>query len=671
MPDDALVSHKSATSSINYRPDIDGLRALAILAVIGFHYKVYGFSGGFIGVDIFLVISGFLIGSIIYREQQQGKFSIARFYERRFRRILPALLAVIAFTLAVAFFIFSPYEMQRLAESAFAASLSLSNFLFIVRTDYFAGGAQSNPLLMTWSLAVEEQFYLFFPFLMLLLSRSKKGTILWILGSLVCLSLAFSIYAEFFLQRINFYFPLTRGWSLGMGVFLAVWLDNRNNAEKMPAWQREVLGLLGFLSISLCVWIYNEHTHFPGYEAILPVFGAVLILLARDSVINRILGTKLLVFIGLLSYSLYLWHWPLISIASVICPQPLRPETLILLLTLTIVFATASYYLIERPLRTVKLSNRNTLWIYGSSGLLCALISLSIVWQRGLPGRFIEISKMESVGQVNKKHLCLSSSGLISLNPQCVPEPKGDLSAIALLGDSHADAIAGTLRGLTKLHRLTLIQLTHEKCPPTIAWTRLWDVSNESCRRYNRSVLDFIAKRPDIKTVFLTAAWAGPYIPDNMSTMPSTQNLDSYDTNLHRGLEEEVNTLRGLGKNVIIMDDVPQLTFDPMWNARDALIPSRHDLAHLLLARSFMQIEGDNIPRATVFTETSRMASSQIEMVARENKNIVVIDPKSVFCNQKTCSFGNSLDLFYADSSHLNQVGSDQLLPLFNTLRLD
>ena len=209
----------------SYRPDIDGLRAIAVLSVVGYHCGAPWLRGGFVGVDVFFVISGYLICSIIYKEMQNDSFSIARFYERRFKRIIPALSAVLLFCLVLGALVLSPYEASRLGDSTVATSLSASNFLFVRRTGYFDGTALTNPLLMTWSLAVEEQFYIVFPLLMLFLmkkTKNKKSGLIASFGLLTALSFLCSFYAEFRQPTWNFYLPITRAWELGAGVILAI-----------------------------------------------------------------------------------------------------------------------------------------------------------------------------------------------------------------------------------------------------------------------------------------------------------------------------------------------------------------------------------------------------------------------------------------------------------------
>jgi len=259
---------------LKYRPDIDGLRAIAVLAVLFFHTGVPGFSGGFVGVDIFFVISGFLITSIILKDIKEEQFSIARFYERRIRRIFPALFPVIAFTLAVGAYLFDANAFKDLGQSITATTLFSSNILFWRESGYFAAASFTKPLLHTWSLAVEEQFYIFFPLALVFIHRFLKSRyILWI-GIAIILSLGASIWGVYYKPSPTFYLVPTRAWELLAGSVLALGvLPNPSSA-----WLRNLLSATGLGLIMYSVGFYTEVTLFPGHNAIAPVMGAWLII---------------------------------------------------------------------------------------------------------------------------------------------------------------------------------------------------------------------------------------------------------------------------------------------------------------------------------------------------------------------------------------------------------
>lgn len=304
-------------SPIKYRRDIDGLRTLAVLPVVFNHAGIPGFPGGFVGVDIFFVISGFLISGILAREVEESRYSVVRFYERRARRILPALFAVIAVTLIIGCFILTPMQFDGLGKSVATTLLFVSNLWFWYSAgDYFGPGVELEPLLHTWSLAVEEQFYFLYPLLLWALSGFSRKTLVLAVGSLSLLSLALSIYATPSHPTFSFYLLPTRIWELGAGALLALGVFPTSRQR----WVSELAGVLGLGLIVGAILLVDDQTPFPGLSAVAPVAGAVLLIIAGfgpGSTASRLLSLSPLVGIGLISYSLYLWHWPIIVAARV------------------------------------------------------------------------------------------------------------------------------------------------------------------------------------------------------------------------------------------------------------------------------------------------------------------------------------------------------------------
>ena len=298
-----------------YRKDIDGLRTIAVGSVCLSHAGFSGFAGGFIGVDIFFVISGFLITGILVQDAERGDFSILRFYERRARRILPALVFLIGVLFVAGYWLFPPWQYEALAKSAAATALFVSNFWFLESTGgYFGNAAEFEPLLHTWSLAVEEQFYIFFPLLIWALAGRSRATLGGVVLMSVVLSFVASIYATTRFPEENFYLLPTRAWELGLGALLAI--------GPVPAIRSRVLGeVLSWAAIvmmGLSIVILDGQSPFPGLNALAPCLAtALLILVGHDQTtsVHRVLSTRPFVGIGLISYSLYLWHWPPLVIA--------------------------------------------------------------------------------------------------------------------------------------------------------------------------------------------------------------------------------------------------------------------------------------------------------------------------------------------------------------------
>ncbi|HEY6579235.1 MAG TPA: acyltransferase, partial [Rhizomicrobium sp.] len=300
-----------------YRPEIDGLRALAILPVVLFHYGAPGFRGGFVGVDVFFVISGYLITSLIQGEMEDGAFSLARFYERRVRRIFPALFAMLAVVSAAALIWFFPVDLVRYAQSLFATAVFGANFEFWREAGYFDAVANQKPLLHLWSIAVEEQFYLLFPALLLALRRVSPRARRAAIGGVLVVSFALGAWGVAAAPVATFYLLPARAWELMLGALLALGAF-RAPKSRIAA---ETLALAGLALIAASVFAFTSQTPFPGPAALAPCLGAALVILAarpENSFAGKLLATRPLVFTGLISYSLYLWHWPVFVFATYI-----------------------------------------------------------------------------------------------------------------------------------------------------------------------------------------------------------------------------------------------------------------------------------------------------------------------------------------------------------------
>jgi len=376
----------------SYRKDIDGLRAVAVTLVIAYHAGWTLFRGGFVGVDVFFVISGYLIGSMIIDDVTAGRFSIIGFYERRVRRIFPALAVMLAAASAAAYFFLLPSELADYGRSVIAATLSYSNFLFAQRLGYFMPAAANMPLLHTWSLAIEEQFYVFLPIFVLLVHRVLPRRLWTILLAVALVSLGFSINGGIQQDSRDFYMPQARAWELLLGTLLACPHLPQLRARR---W-REGAGLLGFLLIVVPAVSYVETTRFPGYAALAPCLGsALLIALGRsgESIVGRSLSWGPAVFVGRISYSLYLWHWPIfifIRLSDLFPAEHHQALTKIVAVLVTIVVATLSWRYVETPIRTgPRRPRRRALFaVAGAAAALLLTAGLSAVSTQGLPGRF-------------------------------------------------------------------------------------------------------------------------------------------------------------------------------------------------------------------------------------------------------------------------------------------
>ena len=387
------------TSNLAYRPDIDGLRAVAVLAVVLHHLSASFMPGGYIGVDVFFVISGYLITRIISREMEEGTFTFARFYERRARRIFPALFAVLAATLIAGYFVLLPSDYSGTLRGALGTLFFASNIVFWrdMAAGYFAAtDAGLNPLLHTWSLAVEEQFYVFFPVLLLVCYRYFRRHIVLILIGCAVVSLAGAALLVQSKSVAVFFLSPFRAWELLVGSLLAL---NAVPAIRSRAVREAVAGA-GLLVILIACFLYNAKTTFPGLAALAPVLGAAAIMHAGasgPSFAGRLLQWRPVVYIGLISYSLYLWHWPLIVLVRYFTGMAPITQYIPALLVASLVLGSFSYHFIEQPFRRgVRVSRK---FVFSSSAVFTSIVALaSVIWlmRGGFEARFSpEVVKLD------------------------------------------------------------------------------------------------------------------------------------------------------------------------------------------------------------------------------------------------------------------------------------
>lgn len=473
---------------MQYRKEIDGLRAVAVLPVILFHAGLEEFSGGFVGVDIFFVISGYLITTIILTEKEQQNFSLVNFYERRARRIIPALFAVMAVSVIFSWFWLAPSYLEDFSQSLLAVSIFSSNLLFWQETGYWGSENEMKPLLHTWSLAVEEQYYVLFPLFLMFMWRFRTRWILWTFFIVAIVSLSLSHWAAFNKPTANFFLLPTRGWELAIGAGLAFYFLYRNPIMKslLPhSLLDEIFGWIGLGMVAYSVFLFNEETPFPSLYALVPTIGTALIIIfsSEESSLGKLLGSKILVGVGLISYSAYLWHQPLFVFARhIYLDNP--PQLIFLVLSAaSLLLAYFSWKYIEAPFRKRGVFSRKQVFSFTAIGSLF-FITFGLLgnFSNGFPERYplelrniaaLTLNKVNSDRNRLRNQLCKTKTSDIICG-QII----NDSTNVLVIGDSHgpdglnifakafpsANLLVAEKGGCPIIHDLTGIKYAYQEC---------------------------------------------------------------------------------------------------------------------------------------------------------------------------------------------------------------
>lgn len=503
-----------------YRADVDGLRAVAILPVVMFHIGFPGFFGGFVGVDVFFVISGYLITGIIVREMREGSFSIADFYRRRVLRIFPALFAMLAAVSVLAPMVMLPGELLRYGKSVVSTTLFYSNMLFYSESGYFAPDSHTKALLHTWSLAVEEQFYLFWPLILLVLRARSQAAIRWGAVTIALVSFVFSVWLIEHDAAATFYLIPTRAWELLAGALVAIF----PNLPAQRRWLREFLSGAGLLAILVAIKFYNEGVPFPGVAALLPVLGAVAIILAGGnggSLVGRLLSWQPMVFVGKISFSLYLWHWPVIVFTQIgLLREQTWPVKFAELLA-SMLMGWWSWRYVERPFRHVSplLPNRVVLGRAGLAIAAALCVGLAYVLPQGWPQRFndqqLAFAKYETYN--GDQQYRGGSCFVVGENEQfdaehCLQRKEGERNLL-LIGDSHAAHLWPGLHA--RANGINVLQATHTGCRPALTD---FDHPKNLCEQFVTDVLKQWLPSHPVDVVVLAGRWT----PSDLKGLPLT-----------------------------------------------------------------------------------------------------------------------------------------------------
>ncbi|MGE8943742.1 acyltransferase family protein [Leptospira interrogans] len=624
-----------------YRADIDGLRAIAVLVVLIFHAGLGPVSGGFVGVDVFFVISGYLITSIIVSEASRGEFSFADFYERRIRRIIPALMTVIATSAVIGWYVLVPADYVNFARSAIAAAAFYSNFFFNDQAeDYFAPSADLQPLLHTWSLGVEEQFYLIAPFFILLLLGRLQRFRGWLVGGVFVMSLAISVYSVQAGWPSAFYLLPSRAFELTIGMVLALGLIPGIANKGL----RQIAGLCGLGLITAAALLFTDDTPFPGIAALVPCLGAALLIHSgghADTWVCRILATRPMVFVGKISYSLYLWHWPLLAYARYTAVDPLTTQERVGLLWLAFVLSVVTYYCIEQPVRQRKVfATRRQVFSGGGVALVsCLAVTIGIVATRGFPIRLAP-NVAEFARLIPAKYATASQCLKESSNGTCAIGDTNDVPpSFMLWGDSHARMLSKAIEEAATHRGLAGFVNTHSGCMPLRDLAEVQPGRFRWCFAASDEARKLVGVG-SLEHTILAGRWIG-FIAKRKSNTEHVRLGPLVAQDFGRELRETVEMLREGGRAVTIVGPVPELRFN---------LP-------MAITRAMMrgEVEDFSIPRRVFDAEQAPIleALSALDAMPR----VRVLYPHLVLCNEVRCRTVEDGLPLYVDDDHLSPTG--------------
>ncbi len=664
------LSMSHAYDQTQYRPDIDGLRAIAVLAVIAFHAFPDYFKGGFIGVDIFFVISGFLISNILLKEMVQKKFSLIDFYTRRIKRIFPALLLVLIACLLYGWLLLLPNEFAQLGKHILSATGFITNFTLYQEIGYFNSRAELKPLLHLWSLGIEEQFYIIWPLLLFLVYRWKLLTLALIVVGLM-ISFALNIFYLTSDPEFTFYLPLTRFWELMLGSLISYFMLVKHD-KSMHYFNKinpNILSGIGVLIIMMGVFYMENTLHFPGWWALVPTLSALFIISAgQNAYINRkLLANKVLVFIGLISFPLYLWHWPLFSFIKIVNPQESQVLITIAAIFLSFTLAIATYYFVEKPIR----SKQKIVAIPLIAGMVAMALVGYMMTSEKILAQSSKISGIDNIIQavgdwdypgVRLKRSQFEGRKLFSQgnNPE----------KVLFIGDSNVEQYSPRIDKLMQENEpdiKSVIFASGGGCPPI---PNVYSDSRIKCA----SLMDTaqtLLEDPKITTIVLGALWFKYFDTQRPSDYYYLENGQRYplysETEQGNGeiyLEKTYNALDNFfqlmnenNKKIYLLMSIPMgEEFDPLNRLeRDftgvKLINNTHKVSKNVL-----------MPYQDIRTK--------LREVALRN-GVTVLDPVDILCNDESCLTATAQGWpIYRDINHLRPFYVKEYITFFDEVLL-
>lgn len=653
----------------NYRPDIDGLRAIAILSVVIFHAFPASIRGGFVGVDIFFVISGFLISSIIFKSLQRDDFGFAEFYAHRVKRIFPALIIVLSASYIFGWFALMPDEFKQLGKHIAAGVGFVQNFVLWKEAGYFDTASELKPLMHLWSLAIEEQFYLFYPLLIWGAWRLGLHITFSIIVALGLLSFGLNIHGTGVDTVKTFFLPHTRFWELLVGAVLA-YIELFKRIQLVALMKRctfvpqsdsvlnNLLASIGLLLIVSSVIGLSKELSFPGWWALPPVIGSFLLIFAGHATwVNRkILANRPMILIGLISYPLYLWHWPILSFERIIESGAVSNSFRVAAIGLSILLAWITYKVIERPFRFGRKTWKKTAALCVLSILIGSVgyntfvrNGLSFRVNKQLQGSLDDISWPENL---LRESSCMIANPFMNHANNAFCQGNVETSSVLLTGDSHSNSL---YPGLAEVYPGKILNLAGSACLPFFDVDSGYKNERPSCPYEDvNSFLGVASKYDNIKTVVI--AFRGPlYIKgtgfgdaeaNHYIRRKNSIDLGNYAEIFEQSMRKTLKILLEKNKKIVFVIDIPELGFDPK-----SCIDGK-SLKFLSRVRKPCAL-----PR-TEYAERSKEYREIVLSVTKDFPSVVVFDAAAQLCDKQYCWAIKDGKMLYRDYDHLSLQGS-------------
>jgi peptidoglycan/LPS O-acetylase OafA/YrhL len=600
-----------------YRQDIDGLRAIAVLSVLAFHAFPQALPGGFTGVDIFFVISGYLISTILIQDLASQKLSLSDFYARRIKRIFPALITILISCFFIGFFLFTPAEFKQLNQLILGGSTFSSNFILLKQSGYFDNAAETKPLMHLWSLAIEEQFYILWPILLIYAHklRGRLG-ILIITIAILIISLYLNLSSIQHNPIYTFYHPKSRFWELLIGSLIAstAYFYHQKFWETHYRFIKNIIAVIGIALIVGGFFLIKPTNHFPGYLALIPTIGTALLIISGPNTFtsSKILTNKYLVFIGLISYPLYLWHWPLLSFARVFNNGAPSTEVLWGLIGVSFLLAIATYYLIERPIRYGLKNWRQKIMVLCLLMLGIAITSFLSKSFRGIPERFSIPALQINDGQFNCKN---------SIEEMCILGNTASQKTILMYGDSHVGYLTKALASESNDYKIIFFN-------EGICFFSNATMNTDRCRIMRQQLIEL--QKENIYAVIRNQRWHAVGVTDEKSIKDSINDAAT---------ASQLNP-----KKVIILSTTPDID-----------VPCHFANYYIPLRKQSCTEHLESINHVKKFIEVSQASNMPT--------NVYFVHPYQIICPNGSCTVIEGNVSNYFDGNHLSLDGAKKIIP--------